>query len=174
MKKINLFLSLFLSLHLGCAQIPADRPHLIDPEFDTHIAELISFSIPLISVEELNQNLSEYAVFDTREKVEYQVSHIESAKYLGYNDFDSSRLENIPKNSKIVLYCSVGYRSEKIGERLNAMGFENVYNLYGSIFEWANRGYKVVDAQGLETQKVHAYDQNWSKWLDESRVEKIW
>jgi hypothetical protein len=49
-----------------------------------------------------------------------------------------------------------------------------VYNLYGSIFEWANRGYKVIDAQGQKTQKVHTYNQSWSKWLDRSGVEKIW
>jgi len=27
---------------------------------------------------------------------------------------------------------------------------------------------------GVETQKVHTYNKNWSKWLDESKAEKIW
>ena len=171
----NPFLTLFLLVHLvGCAQVPTDRPHLNNPAFDKQVSELIHFSIPLLSVEDLNQNLSDYIVFDTREKEEYLVSYIEGAKYLGYKEFDASVIENLPKDSKIVLYCSVGYRSEKIGEKLIAMGFENVYNLFGSIFEWANRGYKVVDIHGQETKKIHVYNQNWSKWLDASGVEKIW
>jgi rhodanese-related sulfurtransferase len=174
MNYFKVFIALIISVNLGCAQPPADRPHLQNPKFDTHVSRLISFSIPVISVEELNQNKSDYVIFDAREKEEYLVSHIEGAKYLGYKDFDASRLEGIPKESKIVLYCSVGYRSEKIGEELKELGFTNVYNLYGSIFEWVNQGYKVVETNGLETKKVHTYNKSWSKWLDETKAEKVW
>ena len=170
----KIFLAFLLSINIGCAQEPADRPHLLNPKFDTRVSNLINFSVPVISVDELNQNISDYTIFDTREEEEYVVSHIEGSKYLGYNDFDSSRLENIPKDAKIVLYCSVGYRSEKIGEKLSKLGFTNVYNLYGSIFEWVNHGYKIVDNYGLETQKIHTYNKKWSKWLDESKAEKVW
>ncbi len=161
-------------INLGCAQVPTDRPHLADPEFDAHIARLLSFSIPLIGVEDLHQNKSDYIVFDTREEDEFRVSHIEGAQYLGYKNFDISRLENIPKDSNIVLYCSVGYRSEKVGEQLMAMGFTKVYNLYGSIFEWVNRGFEVVDNRGEPTRKIHTYNFDWSQWMGRSGMEKIW
>ena len=174
MKYFKFFLALIISINIGCAQPPVDRPNLNNPAFDNRVAELIDFSVPLISVEELNQNIADFSVFDTREKEEYLVSHIPNAKYLGYDDFDVSRLGDLSKDSKIVLYCSVGYRSEKIGEKLSSLGFTNVYNLYGSIFEWVNQGYKVVDIYGLETQKVHTYNKKWGKWLDESKAEKIW
>jgi len=170
----KIFLAFLISINLGYAQAPTDRPYLENPKFDAHVSGLINFSVPVISVEELNQNNSDYMIFDTREEEEYMVSHIEGAKYLGYNDFDSSRLENIPKDAKIVLYCSVGYRSEKIGEKLSTLGFSNVYNLYGSIFEWVNHGYKIVDISGLETQKVHTYNKKWGKWLDEPKAKKVW
>ncbi len=174
MNYFKIFLAFLISINLGCAQTPVDRPHLINPDFDIHVSQLISFSVPLISVEELNQNFSEYTIFDAREMEEYKVSHIEGAKYLGYDNFEITRLDNIPKDTKIVLYCSVGYRSEKIGEKLVDLGFTNIYNLYGSIFEWANQGYNVVDNNGLETRKIHTYNKNWSKWLDESKAEKVW
>jgi rhodanese-related sulfurtransferase len=174
MNYFKILLGILISINIACAQAPADRPHLQNPKFDAHVAWLISFSVPVISVQELNQNKSDYTIFDAREKEEYLVSHIEGAKYLGYDDFDASRLEGLPKDSKIVLYCSVGYRSEKIGEELNALGFTNVYNLYGSIFEWVNQGYNVVDSDGSETKKVHTYNRSWSKWLDETKAEKVW
>ncbi len=174
MNYFKIILAVFISINIGCAQAPVDKPLLLNPKFDVRVSELIDFSVPLIGVQELNQNFSDYTVFDTREKEEFTVSHIDGAKYLGYDDFDISRLGNIPKDTKIVLYCSVGYRSEKIGEKLMDLGFTNIYNLYGSIFEWANQGYKVVDGSGVETQKIHTYNKNWSKWLDESKAEKIW
>ena len=107
-------------------------------------------------------------------KIEYEVSHIPGAQYLGYNDFDVNRIGKIPRDAKIVLYCSIGYRSEKIGERLKRSGYTNVYNLYGSIFDWINRGNVVVDKNGQPTKRVHTYNRNWSKWVDGQKVEKIW
>ena len=174
MAYFKIFLAFLISINIGCAQAPPDHPNLLNPKFDDRVSTLIDFSVPVIGVDELNQNISDYVVFDTREEAEYAVSHIEGAKYLGYGNFDPSRLENIPKDAKIVLYCSVGYRSEKIGEKLSALGYTNVFNLYGSIFEWVNHGYKIVDIYGLETHKVHTYNKKWGKWLDESKAEKIW
>ena len=50
------------------------------------------------------------------------------------------------KSDTIVLYCSIGYRSEKIGEKLVEMGYGHVFNLYGGIFEWVNRDLPVYNA----------------------------
>lgn len=175
MKKFG-FISylLCLFLNIGCAQVPEERPQVENPAFDKKLVKLLQFSVPLIGVEELRNIQREVYIFDTREWREYEVSHIEGAKYLGYADFDAKRLQEIPKNAKIVLYCSVGYRSEKIGERLQKMDFENVYNLYGSIFEWANEGYPVVDAKGKTSNKMHTYNKSWSKWLNAEKITKIW
>ena len=52
--------------------------------------------------------------FDAREPREYDVSHIENALLVGYNHFDINTVKNIPKDKKIIVYCSMGYRSEKI------------------------------------------------------------
>jgi rhodanese-related sulfurtransferase len=137
-----------------------------DPKMDEMLKGLLSFSVPLITVEELKKlGTGKVLLLDAREKVEYDLSHLPGAIHIGYNDFNMMQLASVPKNTKIVVYCSVGYRSEKIGEQLEAQGFTDVNNLYGSIFEWVNQGNKVFDAAGKETTKVHTYSEKWGKWL---------
>lgn len=133
-----------------------------------------SGSVPYISVEELRmkQLKEDVILFDTRSTEEFEVSHIKNAIFVGYNDFDLDRLPKISKESSIIVYCSLGIRSEKIGEKLKKAGFENVQNLFGGIFEWKNAGFPVVDPEGNSTEKVHAYSKQWSKWL--KNAEKIY
>ena len=174
--KISLF-SLILILFVGtaCAQVlPADKPNVTNPDFDQKISSLLNFKVPLIGVETLKENKEDYILLDAREREEYNVSHIKDARYIGYKNLNIKELNTIPKDKKIVLYCSIGYRSEKIGERLQKMGYTQVFNLYGSIFEWANQGNPVVDQNGRPTEYVHGYNKSWSKWLDDSKVKKTW
>lgn len=159
----------------ACGQPPpADRPHLGSPKFDKKVESLLRFSVPLIGVKELNNIQSEVHIFDTRSEEEYSISHIPGASFLGYSSFDSKTIQDIPKTDTIVLYCSVGYRSEKIGERLQKMGYTQVFNLYGSIFEWANEGYPLVDEQGRPAKSIHTYNKNWSQWVEAENLEKTW
>lgn len=174
MRFLLLIPGLVLFINTGCAQKPEPAGLCIDPAFDQKVNSLISFSVPTIGVKELKEIKDQVVIFDTRELPEYEVSHIENAKYLGYKDFDKTQLNDIPKDAKIVLYCSVGYRSEKIGERLHDLGYGNVYNLYGSIFEWVNQDNPVVDKNGNIVNKVHTYNKQWSKWVDGQKIEKIW
>lgn len=127
-----------------------------------------------MGVEELKNIQNEVVIFDTRSREEYEVSRIPKARFLGYREFHPKKLDNIPKDSTIVLYCSIGYRSEKIGERLKRLGYKKVYNLYGSIFEWANRGYPVVAPDGKTTDELHTYNKDWSQWVKDDKIEKTW
>ncbi|MCA6407991.1 MAG: rhodanese-like domain-containing protein, partial [Cytophagales bacterium] len=82
-----------------------------------------------------------------------------------YGSYSIEDLKKLPKNEKIIVYCSVGYRSERVGEKLQKLGYQNVYNIYGGIFEWKNEGMPVVNRQNQPTDSVHTYNKNWSKWL---------
>lgn len=159
---------------LGCTQIPEERPYIKNADFDKKISRTISFSVPTISPDELKEMGTSILLLDTRKEEEYNISHIPNAEYIGYKNFDATKLKDIPKDRPIVLYCSIGYRSEKIGEKLQKMGFAKVYNLYGSIFEWVNQGNSVVDKDGNATKLVHTYNKNWSKWVNEATIEKVW
>lgn len=114
----------------------------------------------------------EVIILDAREKEEFEVSHLENSMYVGYNDFDESTLKTIPKDKKIVVYCSIGIRSENIGKKLQKAGFTDIQNLYGGIFEWKNNDLPVLDSSGNETEKVHAFSRHWAKWL--KKGEKIY
>lgn len=142
-------------------------------EFDKEISSLLDFSIPVISVEEARDK--EGVLFlDARERPEYEVSHIPGAIHIGYDDWDSSLMEAVPIDREIVVYCSVGYRSEKIGNKLKALGYHRVHNLYGSIFEWVNRDFPVVDSGHQTVRRIHTYNKQWSKWVDNKTIEKVW
>ena len=108
--------------------------------------------------------LGKAIILDSREQEEYDVSHLKGAKWIGYENFSMDNLSGIPKDKPIVIYCSVGVRSQKIGIRLKEAGFQEVYNLYGGIFHWVNEGNAVYKA-GIKTSKVHAFSPVWGIWL---------
>ncbi|WP_323134773.1 rhodanese-like domain-containing protein [Pontibacter kalidii] len=110
-------------------------------------------------------------LLDTRQQEEYDVSHLAGARFLGYETFRVEQLEEVPKDAPIVLYCSVGYRSERVGEQLKAAGYTNVRHLYGGLFEWVNQGLPVYDSKG-KTNRVHAYSRTWGVWLQKG--EKVY
>lgn len=121
--------------------------------------------VPLIFADTLFENLSDFILLDTRTKSEFDVSHIENAVYIGYDDFDSKSIEDVQKDNNIVVYCSVGYRSQLIAEKLQAKGYTNVHNLYGGIFEWKNLDYEVVNLNNNVTDSIHTYNKLWAYWL---------
>lgn len=125
---------------------------------------LYSNSVPRLQPIEITQ-LEEFIVLDTRSTKEYQVSHLSGAKLVNYKAPDWEQLEQLDKNQAILVYCSVGYRSERIGEVLLERGFTKVYNLYGGIFEWINQNRPVVNETGQMVQTVHGYAPRWGKWV---------
>jgi rhodanese-related sulfurtransferase len=136
--------------------------------FDEKLRTLYKNTVPLIGVVELRTALSEnegLILLDTRARKEYNVSHIPGAKFIDYKKFVVDDLDTLDRGTPIVVYCSVGYRSERIGERLKARGFINIKNLYGGIFEWVNTGNGVVNETGEPTLNVHTYNKNWAQWL---------
>lgn len=124
-------------------------------------------SVPYISISELQKEKG-VILLDSREPEEFEVSHLKNAMCVGYDFFNlENTLVKLPKNknTKIVVYCSLGIRSEDIAEKLQKEGFTNIFNLYGGIFEWKNQGNITVNLQNNPTEKVHAFNKEWSKWL---------
>jgi rhodanese-related sulfurtransferase len=126
-------------------------------------------SIPYISAEMLIdiKNDPTIVLLDSREKKEYEVSHIKGALYAGYEDFN---LQEVSKNIKsidtpIIVYCSLGVRSEDIAETLEKAGYTNIKNLYGGIFNWKNNNLPVVNRHQKPTDSMHVYSKKWGKWL---------
>lgn len=148
----------------------------INEKFEKTINRYLSESVEFISVNDLYKELedekNELVVLDAREYEEYEVSHIPGALYVGHDALNHALLDSLDKNCDIVLYCSIGYRSEKIGEQIERMGFSNVRNLFGSIFEWTNRGYEIENLEGTTTNALHTYNKSWGKWVEASHIKK--
>ena len=123
--------------------------------------------IPYITVQELAMPKTKAIILDARELEEYNVSHIKKAIFVGYNSFQIDLIKNklSNKNETIVVYCSLGIRSETIANRLKKAGYNKVFNLYGGIFEWKNNNFKIYNSEGKETDNIHAFSKEWSKWL---------
>lgn len=124
--------------------------------------------VPYISAIEL-QNLKQnnkVVVLDSRELIEFKVSHIKGAILVGYDDFKLSSLpESVNKNTPLVVYCTLGVRSGVIANELIERGYRDVKNLYGGISEWKNKDYVVVDSTQTPTENIHVYSKKWGKWL---------
>ena len=143
------------------------QPKTTDPAFEVAIQGELTHAIPAISVKEFKKMLKneQVVIFDAREQKEYDVSHITNAKNIGHNSLNKNALNGVDKGATIVVYCTVGVRSEIVGARLKKMGYSNVYNLMGSIIEWANQGNDILDSNGNKTDKVHIYSPRYEKWL---------
>ena len=140
----------------------------IDPDYKAMLEKKYHF--PTISQDSAQGLLNNDAVYflDTREKGEYNVSHLTGALYTGYDNFSWSALKGIDTNETIIVYCSIGVRSQNIAEKLAEKGYHNVYNLYGGIFLWADQGRPMKDKTGKTTKKVHAYNKFWGRWIQKA------
>ena len=135
--------------------------------FYSLVKKFYSGSVLTISADSLNTLMDKKKIFlfDTRSEKEYRVSHIKKSILLEYESFHPSQLQKISKDDIIILYCAVGYRSERTGEKLLRLGFKNVAHLSGGIFAWKNASFPVYSHNEKITDSIHTYNKKWSKWI---------
>lgn len=130
--------------------------------------DLLEGSVPMINCVEAKQlieSTENIVIFDTRSTKEYKVSSLKDAIHIDYEHFSPSEFDMPSKQDTLLFYCSVGYRSEQIAAEFKSLGYKNVFNLYGGIFEWVNSGYPIYRNNTVHTDSVHTYNEEWSKWL---------
>lgn len=166
--RLSLFSFLLTFWQSACGQTQ-------DQTYSQMLAGLYKNTVPTMPpatlAEKLKQNPAEVVLLDIRTPAEYQVSHLPNARFVHYDQVKDRELKALPQDKTIVVYCSVGYRSERIGEKLQKLGYKNVYNLYGGIFQWMNEQRPVVNQAG-PTNRVHAYSKKWGVWLTQG--EKVY
>jgi rhodanese-related sulfurtransferase len=111
-------------------------------------------------------------LLDIREKEEFEISHIKNAVFSGYYDFSVDQLESVSKDTTIVVYCSVGFRSSKVAQKLIEAGFKDVRNLYGGIFKWINQE-RVIIKESTPTDSIHTYNKRWGRYITNKNIIKI-
>jgi rhodanese-related sulfurtransferase len=97
-----------------------------------------------------------YIVVDVRSPAEQNVSIIQGSIDQAHfeQNFDSYQ------NKKVVVYCTIGYRSGYYAKALRQQGLD-AYNLSEGILGWIQAGGSLVNADGEITSKVHVYSRPW-------------
>ncbi|MBM0743436.1 rhodanese-like domain-containing protein [Phormidium sp. CLA17] len=109
-------------------------------------------------------------VLDARSEEEYAVSHLIGARRIDINSVPIEQVLKASRNQAIVIYCSIGYRSAKVVQQLQHAGFNQVFNLEGGLFQWANEDRPLVHA-GQPTQRVHPYNAVWGVLIERRHTE---
>jgi len=136
--------------------------------FDAKLQSIYKNTVPQVKPTEVREKIKSnknVILLDARSVEEYKVSHIPGATLLKYEGFMASDVLSINHNAEIIVYCTVGYRSERLGEELLELGFTNVRNLYGGILEWVNEEGPIVNIKNQPTDSVHTYSESWGAWL---------
>ena len=113
-----------------------------------------------ISTDTLNRLIeanTSLLIVDVRSMDEFNVSHIPTAQQSEKVDQIAEMIRS-EESKYVVLYGSTGLRSAGIAEDLRQRGVENVRNLAGSIFAWANEGRELVDSEGRVVETVDPGD----------------
>ena len=105
-------------------------------------------------------------LLDVRTSEEWNVSRLPGARHAEPKASVESVTAGISKETPVVTYCAVGYRSGELATRLRAAGFSNVRNLEGSIFQWANEHRPLVQGE-QPVSRVHPYNALWGRLLAE-------
>jgi rhodanese-related sulfurtransferase len=105
-------------------------------------------------------------LLDVRTVEEWNVSHLPGARRVDPNASAETAGAGLSKETPIVTYCAVGYRSGEMATRLRAAGFTSVRNLEGSIFQWANEHRPLIRGEERVSQ-VHPYDSFWGRLVND-------
>ena len=110
-----------------------------------------------------NPRATKPVLLDIRSAEEFAVSRIPGARHMPPDtvvDFAERELASLDRSQLIVVYCAVGMRSAAAARDLKFLGYTQVKNLRGSLFQWANEGRALEGATA-----VHPYNEYWGQLL---------
>lgn len=70
-------------------------------------------------------------LYDVRTSQEYASGHFENADNWSLQDMQAGKLPDVPKNTRIYVYCQSGNRSSQAARLLKDAGYSNVTDLGG-------------------------------------------
>jgi len=101
-------------------------------------------TLPQLSVQELRTQQNDLQILDVRARGEWESGYIAGAQHAFVPEVAEYSVR-LDKSNPIAVYCGSGYRASIAASVLQALGFENVLNVPGSMKAWTAAGYPVVD-----------------------------
>ena len=94
-------------------------------------------------------------VLDVRTEGEFAQGHLKNAININWNDptFDG-KINNIPKNTPIFVYCLSGSRSMSAANFMRNNGYTHVYELMGGIMKWSAANLPLTTDSSVKKVKV--------------------
>lgn len=145
------------------------------PEFKSFVTGLDMNNVKITTIEpfdlkSLMETRNRMFIIDTREQNEFDISHIQGAKRVGYTNFTVERVWMLDRNTTIILYSTDGTRSAHVGAYMKMMGFIDVRMIHGNIIGWVNAGYALVDKDGHATTNVFVHDKEEAKKMKKGKA----
>lgn len=140
MKKWNkiFFAGLMVVMFMLAACAPAASEVMVEAA-PADVQEQVALEV---SVDEASA-LREAGAFmlDVREDYEWVDGHIPGATWIPLGEL-ASRVDEVPQDQLVVVYCRSGNRSQVGRNTLLEAGFTNVTSMAGGFSTWASSGYK--------------------------------
>jgi len=89
-------------------------------------------------------------LIDVRMPVEFRSERIENS--INIPAAKTGKKNRVPEDrqSVILVYCTTGFRSQRVAPRYYDLGFQKVYNLEGGIVAWKEKGLPVTGKRGAK------------------------
>ena len=129
-------------------------------------------NVVAISPEQLQTELQSSlppVLIDAREASVFSISHLPNS--IHWDDFENRTQEFLKSKRKLIVYCTIGYRSARTVQKLRKQGFD-AYNLETGILGWMHLGGPLIDSKKLPTKKDHVYGKRWN--LAPDSFETVW
>jgi len=117
------------------------NPSITEPIDYAGFCGLPSTPMNKITVEELKtlrEQDAPHFLLDVREPAEFETGRISGSTLIPLGELPQ-RLDEVPRNKRIIVHCKLGGRSAKACNLLTDNGFTNVWNVEGGITAWSNQ-----------------------------------
>ena len=86
-----------------------------------------------------------HLLIDTREESEWEAGHVKGALHMSKGVIERDVEAKVPeKSTKLVLYCGGGFRTARVADNQQKMGYTNAISLEG--------GWRALKTSGLELE----------------------
>lgn len=108
---------------------------------------------------ELINNKKNLQIVDVRTSSEYLSGSIQNAQNVDvYSSSFNDRMQDFDKESPILVYCKSGGRSHMASEKLQAMGFEKIFDLEGGLMLWTSKKYPLNKSKTQGSMSVKEFN----------------
>jgi rhodanese-related sulfurtransferase len=108
----------------------------------TTVATAAMQNISATDMQKVIKQTPDIYLLDVRTLGEYTQKRIKGAHLIPIDQVEK-RINEIPNNRPIIVYCETGVRSSLVGRYLDRLGFNRVANLSQGIMGWQVRGYPI-------------------------------